>query len=235
MKKLIEKIKTYYNSNKQQVTLFGSVALVMFLIIMAIAIVVKVIGLKVSYEALEEKLEQAAAQYLIKNPSNLPSGSNPTVVVSANTLIENKYIKELKKYVKDSSCTANVVVDYVNNDYKYQAYLTCNSFKTEKLGDVLKKNNNISLVKEGLYEMNNEYVFRGQNPNNYVELNGEIWRIVKIDKNHNIKIIITETEEDDLYAVWDDRYNTEEDSNYGINNFSLSRGLITIKNIYNQT
>ncbi len=237
MKKIIEKMKGIYNANPQKVTLFGSVALVMFVIIIIISIVVKIVGLKISYEELEDKLEQATYTYLSENPTYLPNKSNPTVVVSANTLIENKYIKNLKKYVKDASCTANVIVDYENNDYKYQAYLTCNNFKTEKFIDTIKKNNELSLVGEGLYEMNNEFIFRGQNPNNYVEFANELWRIVKIDKNNNIEMIITELEEDSddeyFYGVWDDRYNTEEDYQYGINTFGLSRALIQIKDVYN--
>lgn len=85
------------------------------------------------------------------------------------------------------------MVDYENGSYKYQAYLTCKKYKTEKMLDVLKKNNTISQTGDGLYEMNNELVYRGENPNNYVLFNDELWRIVKIDKDNKIKIILTET------------------------------------------
>ncbi len=236
MKKKLEKIKNFYQNNKQKVTFFGSIALVMLLIIITIAIAMKFVGIKISYEKLEEKLEQATYTYLIENPSEFPTSSNPTIVISADTLITNKYIKELKKYVKDSSCTANVLVDYVsNNNYKYQAYLNCKNFKTEDFIDVVKTNNKISQTGEGLYEINNELVFRGQNPNNFVSFANELWRIVKIDSNNNIQMILTES--DDIYnmtGVWDDRYNSEEDLNYGVNNYSLSRALITTKDFYNQ-
>lgn len=226
-----EKLKNFYINNKQKVILFSSIAFVMLLIIIIIVIVVKVVGIKISYEKLEEKLEMATYKYLSENPNELPNDTKPTVVVSADTLIENKYIKELKKYVKDSSCTANVLVDYENNNYKYQTYLTCNNFKTEKFADVIKNNNKRSQTGEGLYEMNNELVFRGDNPNNYISFAGRIWRIVKIDKNGVIKIIVTETE-DDIYYLWDDRYNTEMESGTGINNFLLSRAFDNIKNLY---
>lgn len=234
MKEKIENLKVFYNSNKQKVTLFGSIAFVMLLIIITIAIAVKIVGIKISYEQLEEKLEDATYKYLSENPNELPNATKPTVVVSANTLIENKYIKELKKYVKDSSCTANVLVDYENNEYKYQAYLTCNKFKTEKFIDVIKNNNKISQTGEGLYEMNNELVFRGQNPNNYVSFADRIWRIVKINKAGNINIIVT-TEKADINDEWDDRYNTEKGSQRGINNFLLSRTFTTIKSFYDTT
>lgn len=231
MKQILEKIKGYYNGNKQKVLLFGSVALVMLIIIIAIAVAMKIIGFKVNYETLEDRLEVAASSYLRDNPSLLPSQMNPTLVISATTLVENKYIKDIQKMVNDSSCTANVLVDYENNDYKYQAYLTCNKFKTEKFVDKIKENNTISQVGEGLYEMNNELVFRGQNPNNYVSFANRLWRIVKINKDGNINMIIVNSKSD-VYEVWDDRYNTEKDSKRGINNFLLSRTFSTIKDYY---
>lgn len=227
----MEKLKNFYSNNKQKVTLFGSIAFVMLIIIVVIAIAVKIVGIKISYEKLEEKLEEATYKYLTENPNELPNATKPTVIISANTLIENKYIKELKKYVKDSSCTANVLVDYENNNYKYQAFLTCKKFKTEKFVDVIKNNNKISQTGEGLYEMNNELVFRGQNPNNYVSFADRTWRIVKINKEGNINIIIT-SEKADINDEWDDRYNTEKGSQKGINNFLLSRAFTNIKNFY---
>ncbi len=230
-----EKIKNIYSNNKQKITLFGSIAFVMLLIIITISIVVKFIGIKISYEKLEDKLEQAAASYLAENPDLLPTSNNPTVVISTDTLIQNKYIKELNKYVKDPSCTANILVDFIEtNNYKYQAYLICNNFKTEKFIDTIKKNNKISQTGDGLYEINSELVFRGQNPNNFVNFANELWRIVKIDKNNNIQMILTTSSSDiyNYYQVWDDRYNTEEDANYGVNNYNVSRALINTKNIF---
>ncbi len=227
-----EKIKKIDDNKKQKLILFGSVVFVMLLIILTISIAVKFVGVKISYEKLEEKLEDATRSYLTDNPNEFPTESNPTIVVSADTLITNKYIKELKKYVKDSSCTANILVDFVaNNNYKYQTYLTCNNFKTEKFMDVIKKNNKISQTGDGLYEMNNELVFRGQNPNNYVSFADRIWRIVKISKEGTIELIVT-TEKADITEEWDDRYNTEKESQKGINNFLLSRAYTNIINFY---
>lgn len=231
MKKMLEKTKNFYTNHKQKVILFGSIVFVMLLIIITISIVVKIVGIKIPYEKLEDKLEEATYKYLSENPNELPNEAKSTVVISAETLIENKYIKKLEKYVRDSSCTANILVDYENSNYNYQAYLTCNSFKTEKFIDVIKNNNKISQTGEGLYEMNNELVFRGQNPNNYVNFADRIWRIVKINKNGSINLIITEAE-DDIYDIWDDRYNTEKGNDTGINNFLLSRVFNNIKSFY---
>ena len=87
-----EKVKKFYENNKQKVTLFGSLAFVMILIIIAIVIAVKFVGIKISYEKLEDKLESAAATYLKENPSEYPTSTNPTVVISTDTLIQNKFL-----------------------------------------------------------------------------------------------------------------------------------------------
>ena len=44
---------------------------------------------------------------------------------------------------------------------------------------------------DGLYydENTGEYYFRGANPSNYIEFNGEVWRIMSINSSGNIKII----------------------------------------------
>ena len=44
---------------------------------------------------------------------------------------------------------------------------------------------------DGLYydENANEYYYRGANPNNYIEFNGEVWRIMSINSSGNLKII----------------------------------------------
>ena len=39
-------------------------------------------------------------------------------------------------------------------------------------------------------------------------------------------------EEEKVYAEWDDRYNTEEEENYGINDYSLSRVKISLQKYY---
>ncbi len=231
MKESLEKIKAYIKSNQQKVVLFGGVALVMFIIIIAISIAVKMTGVKITYQELETKLARAAYEYLQEYPNELPT-EGKTTILSASTLIENKKIKELKKYVKDATCTANVQISYEESSYDYQAYLTCDTYKTENLLDVIKAKTDKSQTGDGLYEINNELVFRGENPNNYVSFADELWRIVKIDKDNRIKIILTETKDTDIYGTWDNRYNSEKQSTYGINNYALSRALLKTNEIY---
>lgn len=231
MKDFLGNIKSFMSNNKQKVMLFGSVGLVMLILIIAIAVIMHFVTYKISYEMLEDRLEKATVNYLKDFPEKMPSATNPTVVISATELIEKEYIKELKKLVKDASCTANVLVDYGEKENTYQAYLTCNTFKTEKFVDVLKKSNTISQTGEGLYEMNGELIFRGQNPHNYVSFANRLWRIVKMNKDGNLQMIVLSTKME-INSAWDDRYNSEKDSQRGINNFLLSRSFSTLKDFY---
>ena len=48
---------------------------------------------------------------------------------------------------------------------------------------------------DGLYNDSDEqgrYVYKGKNPNNYLKINNEIWRIMSIDENNNLKIVKSE-------------------------------------------
>ncbi len=234
MKQIINLSKEFLGKfDKQKLFLLGSIIGVMVVIIITISIVVKIVGLHISYEDLEEKLARATEQYMNDYPNNLPTESNPTVVVTTSTLVENKYIKEITKYVKDNSCTANINVYYNNGKYKYQPFVICNDFKTELFIDRLKTDNVISAFGEGLYELNGEQVYRGQNPNNFMMFADELWRIVKINANGQF-IIIKNDLESKNYGNWDNRYNTEAQTQKGNNTFALSRALIAITEIYRE-
>ncbi len=223
----------FRNVNKQKIIFLASIIFVMIIIIVVISIVVKVMGIKISYSELEQTLATATEKYMNEHPSELPTENNPAVVINATTLVENKYIKEIGKLVKDNSCTANVNVYYEKGKYQYQPYVTCNSFKTENFIDTLKSQNEISSFGEGLYEINGELVFRGQNPNNYLKFADELWRIVKVNKEGQFLIIKNDLEST-YYGTWDDRYNTEAGTQKGVNNYSLSRALSTIKTVFQE-
>ncbi len=55
---------------------------------------------------------------------------------------------------------------------------------------------NIVSSGDGLYidtYENNRYIYRVQNPNNYIEFNGELWRIIAIEPDDTLKIIKKES------------------------------------------
>ena len=66
--------------------------------------------------------------------------------------------------------------------------------KNNKKTEVEIGGQNVAIVHkgDGLYSdkyINDRYIYRGSNPNNYITFNGELWRIVSVDKDGNIQIM----------------------------------------------
>lgn len=233
----MEKLKNIMNifQDKQNRKIIITFIGILIGIIIIIAIIANTMNRKLSYEAIENKLENAAYSYITAHPEEAPNQNNQKVVIETNTLVSNKYMKELSKYTKDSSCSANVIAEYDEGTISYQAYLTCKDFKTNKLIEILKNNNSkLNIFGDGLYDLNGEQVFRGQNPNNYLNLNNVLYRIVKIDKDGKIYLILADYDGSDelLAGYYDDRYNKEEESEKGINNYKVSRVLNDLNDIH---
>ena len=232
-------IKKLWQSNRILVISCG-----VFLVFMLFFLILLMMsgGKTTSYSKLENILENAAKKYYADNKELLPENSDDLVSVSADTLAYGNYIKDLSEYRKEK-CSAYVEVELIDkDDYFYQAYLNCGKeYNTQKFANVI---NEIELVDsgDGLYQINNEKIFRGQLPNNYVEINlnletdedgdvimdkkdpkkrqyaSSIWRIVKIDSEDKVYLILDNPENDDR-TVWDDRYNIETKRNDGINEY----------------
>lgn len=176
-----------------------------------------------SYEQIEEIMVQAAKSYLNDNPQTLSIADSRILEVPVANLIAAGKMKDLSEYTaKGVSCTGNVVVSKVGNNYVYTANLNCGeSYSSTPLYTKILQDSPITDSGYGLYSLNNEKVFRGENVNNYVQLEKALWRIVKIDSNNNI-VLIKESPVG-YTSAWDDRYNQEIGYNVGLNNYSTSR------------
>ena len=64
--------------------------------------------------------------------------------------------------------------------------------ETGMLVDNLILDKNIVVEGDGLYEDDGKYIYKGNVDNNYIYYNGLLWRIVSIDKQHNMKLITEE-------------------------------------------
>lgn len=235
MKSFIENItKNLDDESKKRVKVFGIGFIAIVILIIIIAVVVAIINRKTSYEKMEEIMESAAYKYYQDNPDMLPNSNIKKTVVSAETLVESEYMKEISKYTKDESCTGNVEVTYNDSDYNYQAFLMCNNFETKLLVDAIKENNNIVTSGAGLYNEGEVLRFRGEYLSNYIKFKEELYRIIKIDNENKIYITpdYMDPNDDSTYLYWDDRYNSQEDSYCGINDYSLSRVRTSLDEIY---
>lgn len=189
-----------------------------------IFIVIGISGKKLSFENIESRLKLGAEKYFLDNESSLPKEEGSSVTVDATTLESGNYIKPISKMVKEGvSCSAKVIVTKNGNNYLYSPMLNCGeSYKTVKLVTKVLSDNAVKETGDGLYKNGEKYIFRGEYVNNYVSLDGKVWRIIDIDEDGYARIIYADKNTEDTY-IWDDRYNVEVEDYIGINDYSVSR------------
>lgn len=229
----------------KKLTMFilGIVGFIIFLVLIAILINL-ISNRKITFDSVETKMIEAAQKYYNANPTSLPQIEGNSTEISLSTLEAEGYMKTVAKYVKDDnlSCTGRVTATKVGTSYAYSPYLNCGqTYATKFLYEELKKD--LVTSGDGLYEMSLTsvdssnvtsikpfYVYRGDYVNNYISIEGRVWRVVKMDENNNIMIIYNGT---DLESLWDDRFNADKNSATGINDYELSRIRRNIEEIYN--
>lgn len=196
-----------------------------FLIILLIIFIASIfIKREYSYEEIEEVLVTAAESYFEDHKESLPSEEGKIVEIDVANLVDGEYMKDLSEYTKEGvSCSATVQVESVDSEYLYTPFLNCgdDNYVTKELYQEITSEDKIVTSGYGLYNQNGTYVYRGENVNNYVELDKALWRIVKITPNNSMVLIKDESIGEQL--SWDDRYNEQEDYETGINNYSASR------------
>jgi hypothetical protein len=198
------------------------------------------------YGELETKLQSAAVNYVEKHKKLLPTSTENTSKITLSTLISNNYIgKMVAVEDKKTKCSGYVEITKLSddkNEYRYTPYINCGEYYSTKtiskyIIDAETKNGTFERTADaGLYKSNNEYIFRGENPNNYIMLDENLYRIIKIDENGSLQLISTIGTADSY--VWDDRYNINRksiDNSDGINDFVKSRLHDTLVLLYNNT
>ena len=205
-------------------------AIVILFIILIIFMIIQ--GGKLSYNQIEEKMISSAKNYYNDFPDQLPQTNNGVVTISSDKLVELKYMKDLSKLVKNKSdvCSGQVSVTKNDETYLYSSTLNCgDNYKTKKLKDVLVEK--VVDNDNGIYKIGEDYVFRGDNVDNYVSFADKIWRVLRVNSDGTIRLIDT-TRRDSV--VWDDRYNSDKEYNIGINDYNVSRIKDTLESIYDE-
>lgn len=182
------------------------------------------------FSKIESKLVSGAKKYYDKYPDSLPLIDGGFVSISADDLIENSFLKPFSEMVSsDTSCSGYVNVYNVNGNYAYFPYLNCG----EKYKSVVfskKLTENVVTSGDGLYKVGNEFIFRGDYPNNYVKFNDKTWRILRINADGSIRLFYVDKKAERV--VWDDRYNADKENYVGINNYRVSRLLEYLNKSY---
>lgn len=218
---------------RKKLVIFGGIGLGIIVILLVIVWIVSLImGRRLSYAQIENTMRKAAQEYYEKNQQLLPSHGGE-VSVDVATLSSEKFMKSLEKLApKGASCTGRVVVKEMDGIYSYVPYLDCGEkYTTVELYKKIMDDKNIVTTGNGLYQMNNEYVFRGEEVNNYVQIGEYTWRVVKVTSDHQIQLILSNSK---LKSPWDNRYNIERKNNTGINDYSVSRIRSYLDDLYQE-
>lgn len=223
MKNIIEFIK-----DKSYYFLGGTILLIIILVIVNACSV----GGYGSYSNIEDGMIKAAKKYYEINKKLLPTQNDGTVKVTISTLIEAELLDEFKD-PKDSSndCSGYVEVTKVDEEYSYLPFLTCKgNYEPEYLYEKV-KNSGQDEIGNGVYDMNGEFVYRGDDVDNYVKFENLLWRIVKVDTSNDVKLVLV-TELEEKYP-WDTAYNASKKNSVGnTTNYLITDIRKTLNEIY---
>ena len=149
----------------------------------------------------KNEIVQAAKDWSLKNTDKLDKYHLNNTYISIDTLKKFGFLenKKIKNPVTNKEMEGCIVGEYQASSKSYNFYFSdenCDSLNEknpEKLPavsyilNIENKNSDSSLVEENAY-----YVYKGSNPNNYLKIDNNIWRIISIDKETmNLKVILT--------------------------------------------
>lgn len=191
-----------------------------------------------TYSKMEDNFKNAATKFLQKHGDLLPTEEGKTVQVQMNSVYSEK---EMKNFVSPEDpnvrCDGYANVNYRLNEkgnkvYRVVPHIKCaDLYETEDLYVHILKNEELVTSLDGLYKVGNEYIYRGENPNNYVQIGLHLYRILSIDEDGYIKLINAESLP--YSVIWDDRYNKDIQRYDGINDYYVSRVRTSILDYYN--
>lgn len=212
-------LKKYWENPLIKKIIIGTGIFLLIIVFLMLFVACSSKGKKYSYNEIEKILIQKTKAAYAKS-NNLP-GVNQKMEVSIEELVNKKLVKTINEYTKDetTSCSAKVTIYNNNGYYLYLPYINCGEkYKTNTLYDTLIKDNLVESG-NGLYKVNDEYIFKGDNVNNYVSLNNVLYRVISIDADGVIRLMENKKNSENNMTTWDDRYNTDRQYNSGINNY----------------
>lgn len=229
---MIESLKKL---DKKFLIIAGCIIFLPIFIIILLAILRAFGNRKITHESYEEKMISAAEKY-ITDKEKIPVNESQVVTIKLEKMVEEGYIKSTEKYLDDQTCSGEVKVRRngasveTNNGgfLNYTVTLKCDDYQTIHLVDKLKEQ--IVTQESGLYKVGEDYIFKGDQVKNYINLYGFSYRIMSIDKNNILKLIKTEPE--GTSRLWDNKYNSEIKHSYGKNIYKDSLILKFLINDY---
>ena len=237
---MIEKLR---NLDKKILAMVIFVIVIILILVFALIILSLTTKRKINtYGSIESTMVEAAKKYYKDNPSLLPTTAGKDVEIDATTLSSAGYMDDLSAYSNDADCTGKVIVRKTNDGHSYTANLNCgdkyhtplmyqvliNKKVTSGDGlyaveDFINTDFNLGVDEDGYDLSSNEllrgYIFRGSNVDNYVKIGKSYYRIIRIDGNNDIELMMVKYPSS---SVFDNRYNSEIEKYNGINNYDIS-------------
>lgn len=220
----------------KMIKMFGIVIGGLIIILVVGFIISLIVGKKYNYAMVEDEMKNAAVNYFKDNKNKLPKNTEEVVEISTTVLANNKYMKTLDKYLKDTSCSGKVSIEKVDDkSYSYTPTLTCKNYTTTNFYDEITSDGNVVTEGFGVYNINNEYVYRGNDVNNYVKFSDsdKLWRVVKVTSNNEVVLISNDKTRNKF--IWDERYNNQYEDKYGLNIYKNSHISSILKKLYNNS
>ncbi|MBQ9072522.1 MAG: hypothetical protein IJY25_05145 [Bacilli bacterium] len=222
--------------DKKFLIVIGCIVFLPIVVIIFLAIIQGCSNLKTTHAKYEQKMISAMQSYL-EDKDNKPTKEGQSVTVKLSKLVDGEYIKSPEKALGDDTCSGSVTVrkngstveENKGGFLNYTVSLECENYKTNSLENSLMKD--LVSVGSGLYKQGNEYVFKGDDVDNYITFFGTSYRIVSMDDDGIVKLLKAESESSEDY--WDIKYNVDTGSATGKNIYADSEINKTLIEIYN--
>lgn len=227
--------RSYGDDAKKKMFMLMGVIVIGTIFLLLILFIASLFTSKIkSYSDIETIMKEAAISYFKDYPDSLPKEDGDIVEIDSSNLVAAGKMKAISEYTEEGvACTGTVQVTKVGSDYVYTPYLNCgDNYVTIELYRKVLENNQTVKSGDGLYVNGNNYIFRGENVNNYVKLDNSVWRIVKITSDS--QMVLVHADGVPLTQPWDNRYNEERLYESGINTYSVSRIKDYLEKIYKE-
>ena len=174
---------------------------------------------KYTFEKLEKRMINIAKEMV--SDEEMPSQDKDTKIITLKSMVNDGKIEDVSKLFGNDNLKCNGSVTITNNNgyYNYSPYLSCGKdYESKYLKDKIIDD---SLVETGvgLHEIKGNYVMQGEVENNYLKMNGVVYRILRINGDGTIRVM----EQKGLsQKAWDNRYNPDTNYNHGINEFEYN-------------
>ena len=172
-----------------------------------------------AYNSQVKVIENAAKEWALDNVDSLPDSDGSSYYIGVDELVNGGYISEeevLDPRNKEEKLGGSVKITYESKQYTYKYE---ENYKEETAADWLLDN---AADKDTLKA--NGGVYKGSNAQNYLTFSGKSWRVLNVNSNGTIKVIMS----NDVTSLPYDSAGTANFSNSSVYNYLNNTFLNTL-------